>query len=251
MPLSPCYLGGGGSESDESQLWDQLFTNPDPTTHHIAVWPWAQPQSSWPDLQAWVASAVAPRGIPASHVTLGTSPPAFGLDEADVLVIPGGNAFELLDHMRTRGLMQALKQAHARGSVRVYGGSAGALVQGRDVSIIDAAIGGLDDNTIGMEDCTAADFLGGWSVYPHFEGGFVGRLAELCRKWSRERGIKVMGIPEKCGVKVEGGEWARNAGPEDVWCFEPNGKEWVVKAGERFPLRDLPRPVEEEDVVVH
>lgn len=88
------YLGGGGSDRDESQLWDMLFTQ----GQHVTVWPYATPVGEGRDkTMAWITGALAKRGE--FIVTDGDTAPQFGLEEGRILVIPGGNTFKLLDWM--------------------------------------------------------------------------------------------------------------------------------------------------------
>ena len=50
------FLGGGGSESDESQLWDSLFVS----GQRVVVWPFAMPPASRPAIESWLVEALAP-----------------------------------------------------------------------------------------------------------------------------------------------------------------------------------------------
>jgi dipeptidase E len=148
----------------------------------------------------WFRQALAPRGQFAFVDTL---------DDADVLVIPGGNTFDLLHAVRDR--LAGLPAFLARGG-HVYGGSAGAILLGADIAIA----GLLDPNDIGLTDFAGADLLGGCVVLPHY----IAEQEAVAQAWSRDHDVTILAIPEKAGLVVEGG-LARNVGPAAVRVFEP------------------------------
>ncbi|MCO8277444.1 Type 1 glutamine amidotransferase-like domain-containing protein [Actinoplanes sp. TRM 88003] len=196
------YLGGGGSEHDESRLWDEVFV----PGARLTVWPDAMPRPQWPATLAWFRQALAPRGD-FEFVETG----------ADVLVIPGGNTFDLLSAVRDRlGGVSALLE---RGG-HVYGGSAGAILLGADISIA----GLLDPNDIGLTDTTGADLLSGHLVLPHYTPGQVIGAQDA----------SVLAIPETAGVVVDGTR-ARNVGPSPVHVITPDAVT-PYAAGETFTL---------------
>ncbi|MBU2667716.1 peptidase E [Actinoplanes bogorensis] len=190
------FLGGGGSESDESQLWDSLFV----PGQRVVVWPYAMPPADRAAVVSWFRDALAPRGT----FTVTDSLPG-----ADVLVIPGGNTYDLLAAVRSR--LPALS-AFLQAGGHVYGGSAGAILLGADIDIA----GILDPNDIGLTDTTGADLLAGHVVYPHYTPDQETTAAE----WAAGHNVNVLAIPETSGVIVDGVE-ARNAGPATVHVFTP------------------------------
>ena len=204
------YLGGGGSEHDESKLWDEVFR---PGTR-LAVWPDAMPRPQWPDTLNWFRQALAPRGDFAF---------VDAVADADVLVIPGGNTFDLLFAVRDR--LAGLTAFLARGG-HVYGGSAGAILLGADIAIA----GILDANDIGLTDTTGADLLSGCVVFPHYTAD----QESVARAWSRDHDVTVLAIPETAGLIVDG-ERARNVGPSAVVVFTP-GSVTPCAAGEAVRL---------------
>lgn len=238
------YLGGGGSEHDESRVWDAAFH----PGQRIVVWPQAQPAHRWAGTLSWVQTALTARGSSPDAVTLGTEAlgPDHGLATADALVIPGGNTFTLLAHLRQHDLLPRVRAFLSRGGV-VYGGSAGAVIMGRDVGVVEGpAEEGLDENREGMgrDFLDALDALGGCVVFPHYDGG--ARWERHCGSWARERGVTVLGIPERGGLVVdvdvderEAGGWAESVGPEEVRIFGRDGSVRMWPDGVRMGLREL------------
>jgi dipeptidase E len=216
------FVGGGGSESDEAHLWDELFMG----GQRVTVWPYAQPRARWPAVERWLTSALMPRGD--FHVE--TPPETVEglksvLHDADVLAIPGGNTFELLTYLRRHDLLTAMSSFLARGG-RLYGGSAGAIVLGADISIAEL----MDDNAVGIKDTRGADLLSGSVVYPHFSL----RHEATVRQWAVTHGATVLGVPETAGLVVQN-TTARNTGPGPIQVFHAGGQR-NYEAGSSWPL---------------
>ena len=258
-PSPKIFLGGGGSEEDEANIWDVVFSNKNrPGKQHIAVWPQAQPEHNHAAVLDWFTGALASRGDTCNFTILPQQPssssnktpseshaskdkdndtsPTFGLGKADILFIPGGNTFHLLAFMRENNLLTRVRGFVSRGG-RVFGGSAGAIVLGADIGICDVTNGGLDENDIRMLDTEALGLLGSDVVVcPHFRGVEVASQHAACQGWADRRGFVVLAMPERCGVAVADGGVAWNAGPEEVWFFVPRRPARKYAAGERWSL---------------
>jgi dipeptidase E len=222
------YFGGGGSEDRESKLWDLVFHAP----KRIVVWPYAMPIEPRPGstmcqkgTMNWVTRALAKWGE--FDIRLGDTAPDFGLVDADILVIPGGNTFHLLAFMRENNVFDEIDTFLKRGG-KIYGGSAGALIMGRDIGICDLATGGLDPNDIGMVDTKALDLIGNAVVFPHLEPG---ANHDTCQKWANNHDTLVWGIPEAAGVSVDEEGNAYCTGPEAVVIFRPNAEPMTMSPG--------------------
>lgn len=227
------YLGGGGSETDEALIWDLAFE----AGQRVVVWPFAMPQARWDGTKKWITDSLAPRGEFA--VSLGLGGPDFGLDGADIVAIPGGNTFRLLDHLQKNNLLPALRKFLNKGG-RIYGGSAGALILGASIAIADSSVGGQDDSTAfaDLKDMQGLDALGGCVTYPHFELD-IDSFAGHCHRWSQEHNVTVIGMPETCGIRFDPSGLALNAGPSRAYVFTPDGHrlDWAPDATLFFPLR--------------
>ncbi|KAK3181625.1 hypothetical protein K4F52_007003 [Lecanicillium sp. MT-2017a] len=221
------YLGGGGTEVDEARLLDLAFT----PGKRVVIWPFAMPSNRWEGMKQWVTSFLASCGDFPS-IELGTEEPDFGIADADIVVIPGGNTFRLLQQMQRHNMLSALRELLARGG-KVYGGSAGALILGADIAIADASVGGQDENLVAIKDTKGLDVLGGCVVYPHFELG-ADSFQGHCERWAKNHGVVVLGMPENCGIAVDKDGGAVNAGPGDVYVFRPAGSMTTWSAGVRM-----------------
>ena len=218
------HLGGGGDERDEALLWDEVFV----PGRSIAVWPFAMaPGADRDGSVRWFRAALAARG--------GFTVRAWGVGEdggehgggdgglagVDVVALPGGNTFDLLHEVRRLGLWDLLREFLDDGGA-VYGGSAGAVLLGADVSIA----AGLDPNRAGVTDTRGFDRVAGAVVRPHYEPALAAEL----RHWARSHGRVVVGLPERSGLVVDGVR-ARAVGPEPLRVFTPDGADRELSAG--------------------
>ncbi|KAL2202921.1 class I glutamine amidotransferase-like protein [Sarocladium strictum] len=223
------FLGGGGSAADEADLWNEAFQ----PGQRIVIWPFAQPRERWAGTLAWFTGALAARSELSSFgsITMADMVPGGGLDAADILVVPGGNTFELLAILRSQGLLDNLRDFIERGG-KYYGGSAGAVLVGADIGLIDVERGAFDENTVGLQDTQGLALMGDITVFPHWEPQ-VGPAEH--EAWSREKNLRVLCTPEKSGVVIDlAGRTGTNKGPLDVTLFSPDGHRQTIKPEESF-----------------
>lgn len=223
------YLGGGGSAADEANVWNEAFQ----PGQRIVIWLFAQPREHWARTLDWFTGALAARNELSStgSITMADMIPGGGLDAADILVIPGGNTFELLAILRSQGLFDELRDFIERGG-KYYGGSAGAVLAGADIGLVDVERGAFDENTVGLQDTQGLALMGDITVFPHWEPQDGPAEHEA---WSREKNLRVLCLPEKSGVVIDlAGKTGKNKGPMDVTLFSPDGQRRTIKPEESF-----------------
>ncbi|TQV93200.1 hypothetical protein V2A60_010360 [Cordyceps javanica] len=195
------------------------------------------PSTRWQGTGEWITRSLERFGA-FNSISLGLEEPHFGIHDADIVVIPGGNTFRLLHHLQKYNLLRALQAFLDRGG-RIYGGSAGALTLGASIAIADSSVGGQDDNVVDsdMGDLQGLNGLQGCVVYPHFEPG-VNKFEGHCHRWSQGHGVTVIGMPETCGIQFDSSGRALNAGPSPAYIFTPDGRRsvWAPNETLSFPL---------------
>lgn len=196
------YLGGGGSPDDESMVW-RMFLRP---SRRVVCWPYALPASQHEMAELWLRRELLPYDVPRVELWSDVAGRSIDdLDADDVVFVLGGNTFDLLRHLQTRGALDLARDHVARGGV-YFGSSAGAVLAGADIDIASFA----DPNDAGITDTTGLRMLGDAIVRPHYDP------ADRDDSWSwTERGFTVLGVPEDAGLAVIDGV-ARNAGPAPV-----------------------------------
>jgi dipeptidase E len=218
------YLGGGGSAHDEAALWGEFLS----AGMRIVYWPFALAPAQHDGARQWLEGNLAAWGRFRVSMWSGLAGrTAAELSSADLLFVGGGNTFALLDEVVRYDYLPVVRDFLRTGGA-FYGGSAGAILAGADIS----TAAGFDPNDVGLTELGALDLLGGLVVWPHYEVDVEdGRL----RAWVAEHRRTVLAIPERSGVVVTDG-MARTAGPEAVRLIGPDGGERSYAAGEAWPV---------------
>jgi dipeptidase E len=156
----------------------------------------------------------------------------FAVEEADLIIVGGGNTFHLLHHVRRRGLLQVIKKRVLSGESKYLGWSAGAnlacptIKTTNDMPVIDP--GGLD--ALGLVP---------FQINPHYSNvipqGHQGetrdqRLEEFARV---NPDLPVIGLPE--------GDWIRVSKSSTILAG-PHPAMWFTAGRAPRPLTPGPLP---------
>jgi len=172
-------------------------------------------QHSYESCLAWIRSVFTPLGV--LNIEMWTD---LGEHDADELAafhsvyLGGGNTFGLLTQLRESGFDAGLAQFARRGGA-IYGGSAGAIVLGRDIM----TCAHLDRNEIGLRETRGLDLVAGHAVWCHYRADDDAQIAE----YVRPRGFPTLAISERAGIAFQAGRLA-SAGFEPAYRFDENGK---------------------------
>jgi dipeptidase E len=148
-------LGGGGSAGDEAPILDAFakLVGADGRVLYLPIA--ARDAESNPERYvSWIESVLPPRKLCVAGIwssLRGHSPEE--VFSFDALFLGGGNTFELLQKLRTTGFADSLA-AFSQFDRVLYGGSAGAIVLGRDI----AGCTFYDSNVIGLTDTRGSIF---------------------------------------------------------------------------------------------
>lgn len=85
------------------------------------------------------------------------------LENYTALFIGGGNTYKLLHGLKQSGAFNLIKKYLENNGI-VIGGSAGAVIFGKDINIISS----MDPNDINLTDTSGFDMLSGISIFPHY-----------------------------------------------------------------------------------
>ncbi len=207
-------LGGGGSAEQEALVLSRfvklLVSSPRVLYLPIAVKDAAENPQPYRD---WIEATLHPHGVLEIEMwpSLIEQDPAV-LDGFDGLFLGGGNTFRLLDELRKHGFDEAILK-YTKAGKPVYGGSAGAIVLGRDISTSKH----FDHNDIGVDDLRGLDLCAGASIWCHYSW----EHASLVENHIRESTQRVITIPENAGVHMgESGYTALGEGAVYEWSSE-------------------------------
>jgi len=189
-------LAGGGGADDSLPL-DKVFSD------------WIRPEGrmlylpialrdirTFESCFEWITSTFAPLGI--MDITMWTSltdHQGSELDEFDGVYIGGGNTFSLLKELQESGFDQHLKN-YAGSGRPIYGGSAGAVVLGRDILTVTH----MDKNNVGLKQTMGLNLAQGYAIWPHYTDADN----DLIRSYIEQYNFPVLAISERSGVVVDG-----------------------------------------------
>lgn len=119
------------------------------------------------------------------------------LEDYDAVYIGGGNTYKLLKKIKESQFDKKLLEYYQRGG-NVYGGSAGAIIWGRNISSASRGIDS-DENLVNLEDISGLNILDGIEIQCHYRSSQLRKEKE----YSKSTGITIIGIPEESGVLVQ------------------------------------------------
>jgi len=202
------YLGGGGSAQQEAALWRPMLAR----RPRVLYWPFALGGDMLPGAEGWLRGSVEEFQSDLDVVTWTTldgHDPA-ELAGSDLLVIGGGNTYDLLAHLCAHGALEWVR-THLAGGGDLYGGSAGAILAGASIDVA----AWHDENATDLatpDELAGLGLLPGSVLLPHFTEDDAPRA----QQWAAQHRLEVLGVPEASGLVIEGDDVVV-AGPEPVW----------------------------------
>jgi dipeptidase E len=211
-------LAGGGASEDSRPL-DELFASWIGPEGRLLYWPIAlRGMRPFQSCLEWITEALAPLNIAEISMWTDLSEHKAGeLDKYDAVYIGGGNTFALLAELQNSGFDRHLKACTQRG-MPVYGGSAGAIVLGRDIRTAQH----FDRNELGLLDTQGLDLAEGHAIWPHYRPSHDEMIVLYVQRFQQP----ILAIPERSGIVIDAAG-LRTLGLEPSYRFDVNGKSTV------------------------
>jgi dipeptidase E len=211
-------LAGGGDSKDSHPL-DELFAAWIGSQGRLLYWPVAlRGMRSFESCLEWITETLAPVNI--SDISMWTDlleHQAWELEAFDAVFIGGGNTFNLLAELQRSGFDRHLKTFIQHGKP-VCGGSAGAIVLGRDIRTARH----FDLNNTTLVGTGGLDLAEGHAIWPHYRTQHDGLIAAYVQEFHQP----VLAIPERSGIAIEV-TGMRTVGYEPSYRFDGQGKSEV------------------------
>ncbi len=183
------FLAGGGSEKD-SLVIDKAFSDSIGHKKKILYVPIAMETDDYSGCLNWIKSTFSVFQI--TDIEMVTNLNLIrNIDNA--VYIGGGNTFKLLKEIRKTGFDKKLKE-HAENNGIIYGGSAGAIIMGKNILTTS------DSNDVGLTDFNGLDLINGFSVWCHYKN----RQKKSVLDFIRKNKTPVIALTEKSGVLFYG-----------------------------------------------
>ena len=119
------------------------------------------------------------------------------------IYIGGGNTYKLLNDLKISGAFDRIKKYLLEDDGIVYGGSAGAIIFGKDLDSCNTD----DENEVGLVDNSGFNMINGYSLLCHYTSREPERT-ELSKNYLLELSKKktIYAIPEEDTIYVEDGK---------------------------------------------
>jgi dipeptidase E len=195
MGTAKIALAGGGG-ADDSRLLDEVFAA------------WIGPQGkllylpialrgirSFESCLEWITGTFAPFAI--TRITMWTDLTQHHvseLKEFEAVYIGGGNTYSLMAELINSGFDRHLKAYASQGGI-LYGGSAGAVILGKDIRTVSQ----MDRNHVGLNEVNCLNLANDYAVYPHYVPQDDKFIEEFLQKYQQP----VLAISERSDVVIE------------------------------------------------
>lgn len=155
------------------------------------------------------------------------------LENYTAIFIGGGNTYKLLSGLKKSGAFDSIYN-YIKNNGIVIGGSAGAVIFGKDIDIISS----LDSNDVNLTDTKGFDVLSGISIFPHYMNkksnlseeenqAILKKMTESIKEFSLKNGA-VYAIPEENAIYINGNT-IEIIGTRNYFYFENgNQKEYKI-----------------------
>ena len=192
--------------------------------------PFAGVTQTWDEYTAKTAAVMAPLGVSVTGIHT-VADPVSAIENAELVIVGGGNTFQLLKESRQRGLLAPIVDVVKRGALYI-GWSAGANLACPTIRTT---------NDMPIVDPQGFDALGLFplQINPHFTNA----LPEGHKGETREQRIRellvvapeltVIGLPEGNWIEVANGE-ATLGGPRTTYVFKAGEEAVALEEGHRF-----------------
>lgn len=192
--------------------------------------PFAGVTQTWDDYTAKTAAVFGPMGVAVTGIH-SVADPVSAIENTEIVIVGGGNTFQLLKECRERGLLEPMVDVVKRGALYV-GWSAGANLACPTIRTT---------NDMPIVDPQGFDALGLFplQINPHFTNA----LPEGHKGETREQRIRellvvapeltIIGLPEGNWIQVTQGH-ATLGGPNPTLVFRAGEEAVTLNAGHRF-----------------
>ena len=173
-------LCGGGS-GEQNTLANQKLNEIIDHTRPILYIPLAMDENDHPydSCYEWIQGELANVDIPSIEMVRTFDELASkNLQHYAALFIGGGNTYKLLLGLKQSGVFNRIRNYINNNGI-VIGGSAGAVIFGYDINIIES----MDSNDVNLTDTKGFDVLSGISIFPHY----TNKKSKLTEKENEER----------------------------------------------------------------
>lgn len=187
----------GGEKEDKSYAIDEMFLK---KIKKILYIPIAWPNEDFKSCKKWFSSNVlkAHKNENTKIKMLTDLNKPIKINDYGAVFIGGGNTFKLLKKIKESGFDKKLAKYYRSGGT-IYGGSAGAIIFGKDISTASMCKD-ADVNEVKLKNTSGMNLVKGYDVQCHFEDNQIKKHKEYIKKSKRN----IICIPGRSCLLIEG-----------------------------------------------
>lgn len=193
-------LNGGGDGAAAQEAYHRFGAAADKTKPLLYI-PLAMERETYPGCLEWITGELECLGMKIEMVHSGEELAGLDFFRFGGIFIGGGNTYKLLYELKESGAFLKLGEYLKVGG-SVFGGSAGAIILGKDIGTCKYA----DENLVGLSDTEGLDVLSGISLLCHYgneDEEITQRHTDHLLALSRQ-GHKILALPEEDTVVLNG-----------------------------------------------
>jgi dipeptidase E len=212
--MAKLFLSGGGDAKQTEEI-DKEFARQINLSKPLLYIPIALKGAiSYESCFEWINSTLNPLGIQNIIMWTDLSNKSIkDLDNFSAIYIGGGNTFSLLHDIRMSSFDLLLKEYIKNGLV--YGGSAGAIIFGKDIRTASY----MDVNNVNMQDYRGLNLTRDYSIWCHYQE----KHDELIESHVKKTSSPVMALSEEVGVYISNNK-LQTLGDSPIYVFK---KDWL------------------------
>lgn len=182
------YLSGGGSGRQNLFAYNSYFNSIDKSKPILYV-PLAMEEKNYDSCYEWFKSEIGNFGVTNFEMIKSSKE----LSEKDLskynsIFIGGGNTYKLLQDLQKNSNMEKIRN-YLKNDGIIYGGSAGAIIFGKDIDCCRLVDLKLEGDTKGF------DYLNGYSLLCHLSKSYLKLNEKYLKEYCKEN--KVLFLPEE------------------------------------------------------
>ncbi len=219
------YLSGGGNEKQSFPL-DKFFFETFSKNGNFLYIPVAlRGNKMYPTAHLWMKKVLKLHNRNDVQFELADNLAKYQLEDLkkfDAIYIGGGNTWNLMQELRDSGFSQKLVSYIKNGGA-VYGGSAGAIILGKNIDTHD------DENKINLKNTTGFNLLGDYSVACHYTND----QENLFREWAISHKSPILCLSEETGL-IFGNDSVLCVGTKPCVIYLASGVKKVIQPNAFF-----------------
>lgn len=218
------FISGGGNEKDSYPLDKEFIQSIAGKRKSILYIPIAMDADSikYEACYDWIINSLVTLSDEFIDTTMWTNlndKTEEDLDKFDAIYIGGGNTFKLLQHVRESNFSTIIRKFINKRGI-VYGGSAGAIIMGKDINTVS------EENDKNYKYSEGLSMIGDYSIICHYKENYDEKIEKYIEIYNNP----VIALSERSGIKIVGNS-LKVVGYDPIIVFNLSKEKRMIECG--------------------